>query len=209
MTSFLTLSALLTGLLHIRAEYYGPRRQVYLLKPLTTSLILLLAWQVDLPVTPFYQTAVVVGLFFSLLGDIFLMLPSDHFVHGLVSFLLAHLWYVGAFASQSSTLPWLTLAGFVLYGGLMLRWLWPYLGAFKIAVLCYMAVILLMGWQALGQWQSAASNRALWALGGALLFILSDSALALDRFRRPFPAARAVVLGTYYVAQILIAWSVA
>ena len=39
----------------------------------------------------------VAAIVLSLLGDVFLMLPSDRFVFGLVSFLLAHLAYIGGF----------------------------------------------------------------------------------------------------------------
>ncbi|RIK41146.1 MAG: lysoplasmalogenase, partial [Chloroflexi bacterium] len=70
----LTLAAALTGLLHIRAEFAGARRQVYLLKPLTTALILAAA--LALPAADgVYRALVAAGLIFSLAGDIFLMLP--------------------------------------------------------------------------------------------------------------------------------------
>lgn len=207
-TTWLILGALLSGGLHIGAEYWGPRRGVYLFKPLTTTLILLLAWQQPNPITPFYQALIMVGLAFSLLGDVFLMLPTDHFLHGLVSFLFAHLCYITAFAGQSGVpTPW-ALLPFLLYGVLMLRWLWPTLGKLKGPVVIYMAVILIMGWQAWGQWQQAGQWRALWALCGALLFILSDSVLAVDHFRQRFRTAQFIVLSTYYVAQLLIAMSV-
>lgn len=207
-TPLLSLGALLSGGLHIGTEYWGPRRAVYLFKPLTTTLILLLAWQQPNPITPFYQALIVGGLAFSLLGDIFLMLPTDHFLHGLVSFLFAHLCYITAFAGQSGfSSPW-ALLPFLLYGVLMLGWLWPTLGKLQGPVVIYMAVILIMGWQAWGQWQQSGQLRALWALGGALLFILSDSVLAFDHFRQRFRATQFIVLSTYYVAQLLIAWSV-
>lgn len=207
-TTWLILGTLLSGGLHIGAEYWGPRRSVYLFKPLTTTLILLLAWQQPNPITLFYQALIIVGLAFSLLGDIFLMLPTDHFLHGLVSFLFAHLCYITAFAGQSGVSARWALLPFLLYGVLMLRWLWPTLGKLKGPVVIYMAVILIMGWQAWGQWQQDGQLRALWALCGALLFILSDSVLAVDHFRQRFRAAQLIVLSTYYVAQLLIAMSV-
>lgn len=43
LPTILTLAALLSGSLHIRAEYRGPQWHIYLFKPLTTSLIILLA----------------------------------------------------------------------------------------------------------------------------------------------------------------------
>src|SRR5690625_7519830 len=40
---------------------------------------------------------VVVALLFSVVGDVFLMLEDKWFVHGLASFLMAHLFYIGGF----------------------------------------------------------------------------------------------------------------
>ena len=50
--------------------------------------------------------------------------------------------------------------------------------------------------------------RGVIAFLGAVLFVISDSVLALDRFRGEFGAARALTLSTYYAAQWLIASSV-
>jgi uncharacterized membrane protein YhhN len=95
--AIMSLLVLLSASLHIRAEYSGPRWQVYVFKPLTTTLIIILALMATEPVSPFYQAMIVIGLVFSLGGDIFLMLPSDRFIGGLVSFLIAHLFYIVAF----------------------------------------------------------------------------------------------------------------
>jgi len=43
---------------------------------------------------------------------------------------------------------------------------------------------------------------------GAVLFIVSDSVLAWNRFRKKFQNAQTVILSTYYAAQWLIALSV-
>ena len=45
------------------------------------------------------------------------------------------------------------------------------------------------------------------ALGGAALFALSDTLLALDKWVEPLPADRRfiLVMGTYYAAQLSIA----
>ena len=62
----------------------------YICKPLATLLILWLASRTVEPVSPRYRRAVLIGITLSLLGDVFLMLPYDLFVPGLVAFLLAH-----------------------------------------------------------------------------------------------------------------------
>jgi len=97
LTAILTLLAILSASLHIRAEYYGPRYHVYLFKPLTMVFILLIVVQAGWPDFSLHKVAILAGLVCSLAGDVFLMLPSDRFVAGLVSFLLAHLlaWFTG------------------------------------------------------------------------------------------------------------------
>lgn len=204
----LTLAAALSGISHIRAEFTGTRRQVYLLKPLTTILILAVAFA--LPASnPVYRGLVVAGLIFSLAGDIFLMLPRDLFLPGMISFFVAHLLYIAAFTHVTG---WasasLALALPALFGVAVGWLLWPKLGALRLPVLAYIAAILVMAWQAVGRWQTLATPAAASAALGALLFVASDTALAWDRFRRQFHLAPAVVLATYYTAQLLIAWSV-
>src|SRR4051812_47599183 len=93
----LSLLVSVSAILHLRAEAYGPRRNIYLFKPLTMILIILIAFESKYAVSPFYKYAILGGLVCSLAGDIFLMLPLDRFIHGLVSFVLAPLFYIAAF----------------------------------------------------------------------------------------------------------------
>jgi uncharacterized membrane protein YhhN len=208
----LILIAFISAALEIRAEYKGPAIQIYLCKPLTLLCIILIALEGRQQSTLFYQSMIVAGLSCSLIGDIFLMLPSDRFIQGLVSFLLAHLCYIAAFftgftgATKVSALASLIL--FVLYAGLMMRVLLPHLKGLKIPVLVYMLLIMLMGWQALLRSSSAGSAGSKLAFAGALLFIASDSILALNRFKRSFKSAQFLILSTYFIAQTLIALSV-
>ncbi len=205
---WLLLAVLGSAFGHIRAEYRGPRWQVYLFKPMTTALILLVA--LASPHTPgaFYRGAILAGLLLSLAGDVFLMLPRDRFVAGLVSFLAAHLCYIAAFSSGVALglSPWTTVP--LLVVAVILLWLlWPHLGSMRLPVLLYVAVILCMAWRALARWQQVGGGEALGAAVGALLFVASDSALALDRFRGRFRSAQLVILSTYTIAQWLIASS--
>jgi uncharacterized membrane protein YhhN len=208
MTAALSLLVLASALLTIRAEYTGPRRHVYVFKPLTVVFIILIALQTKFAAPPSYKQLIVVGLLCSLAGDVLLMLPRERFVAGLVCFLFAHLCYIAAFTTGGvRALSAWGVAVLVLYGALMLRLLWTHLGKLKAPVLVYVAVILLMAWQALNRWVAMGDVGSAAALAGALLFVASDSALAWNRFRDKFKGAQAVVLGTYFAAQLLIALS--
>ena len=208
MTAALSILALASALLTARAEHLGARGQVYVFKPLTTILITLVALQTKHATATGYRTLVVAGLLCSLAGDVFLMLPRDRFVAGLLCFLCAHLCYVAAFASDGglalSVWAGAALAG---YGALMLGLLWPRLGSLKGPVAVYVAVILLMVWVASSRYPGAGPPGSGLAAAGALAFAASDSLLAWNRFKGGFRAARALVLGTYFVAQYLIALS--
>ncbi len=204
-----TTLALISGTLHILAEYAGRPWHVYLLKPFTTWTIILVAVLGQLGAPSLYQYMIIAGLVFSLAGDVFLMMPQDRFIPGLFSFLVAHLFYITAFTSFDGIQGQLqVIAPFLLVGIVVLALLWSGLGKMKLYVVAYMLVLLVMGWQATERWLTMGTTSALLAAIGAVLFIISDSVLAFNRFRKPFAAANAVILSTYYVAQLLIAWSV-
>lgn len=205
------LSVLVFGsaLLHIRAEYKGPRVHVYLFKPLTMVFIILLALQGARPDASLYKYAILAGLGFSLVGDIFLMLPLKRVIAGLASFLVAHLCYIVAFSAGirlgvSGFLP----ALFLLYVIIMFVVLFPHLGEMKLPVLVYELVIVMMAWRAVERWAQIGDTGALLALAGAILFVISDSVWATNRFVRRYKSAQALILSSYFCAQWLIALSV-
>jgi uncharacterized membrane protein YhhN len=205
---FLTLLVFASAALCIGADLSGRRRGVYVFKPLTIVLVLLLALQAPDGASPFYRAAIVAGLLFSLAGDVWLMLPSDRFRAGLGSFLVAHLCYVAAFGSAIGYhgSPW-TLVPFVLGGAAIYRFLSPTLGALRIPVLVYMTAIVAMAWLSIERARALEEVGSLIACAGALLFVSSDALLAVNRFRRPLPASPLLVLGSYFAAQWLIALS--
>jgi len=207
LTSILTLLAILSASIHIRAEYRGPRQHIYIFKPLTMAFILLIAILGQATLS-FYKYMIITGLVFSLAGDVFLMLPSDRFVAGLVAFLIAHLFYIAAFVSEISALTWWSLVPVVIYGIVIYTILAPSLGKLKLPVLIYVVVILIMAWLAWERWSQTGQSEALLASVGAVLFVISDTILAINRFRGAFKPARALNLTTYFAAQWLIASSV-
>ncbi len=205
----LSAAAIISGAIYIWAAYAGTQAQRYIFKPLTTGLILLVALTLPDPVSAIYQGLIAAGMLFSLAGDVLLMLPANPFVWGLASFLVAHLFYSGAYLLRGGfQFHWLAVLPFVISGATLLYLLWPHIGALRIPVLVYAALLMAMGWQAAELWWSVRDTAALLAMLGAILFLVSDSILALDKFRSPLPLRDLLVMSTYYAAQLLIVWSV-
>ncbi|MBK8988405.1 MAG: lysoplasmalogenase [Chloroflexi bacterium] len=205
----LTAAAVVTAVLATAGEYKATRTQVYFFKPLTTTLIIFIALLGTGAATPLYKGLVIAGLVFCLGGDVFLMLPARYFIAGLASFLLGHILYIVAFVTDAGfqfSVWW--LLPLLVYGAVVYGRLHAHLGRMRLPVIVYMITILTMAWQALGRWSVQPTTGVLLAAVGAVLFVVSDSALALDRFRAKFRSARVIVLSTYWLAQWLIALSV-
>jgi len=209
MSIILTVLIVISAGLHLKAQYLGPQVQVYIFNPLT--MIFMIALVVLAPgneKTRQYTRAIIAGFVFSLVGDILLMLPQDLFIFGLVSFLIAQIIYTYAFLmGRKVKLNSLSILPFGIYGLLIFIYLAPGLGELTIPVIVYIVVILMMGWQAWEQWDTYRERWARMAFIGAVFFILSDTFLAIDKFRTPFEAATALTLTTYTLAQYLIAMS--
>ncbi len=204
----LTALALVSAVITIWIEMADAGAIIYVFKPLTTILILLIAAIGQAPPSAAYQRTIVIGLVFSLIGDVLLVLPGDLFLPGLVSFLVAQVCYTIAFVRVGGFYRSLwAFVPFVGLGVLMIAIYWPHLDGLVGPVAVYMLAILIMAWQALGQWRQTGERRALLAFAGALFFVASDATLGLNRFGYPFASSPVVVLGTYYLGQWLIALS--
>ncbi|OOG40131.1 lysoplasmalogenase [Rhodanobacter sp. C06] len=180
-------------------------------KPLATVLILALAWRARPASSPRYRRWILAGIACSLAGDVFLMLPGDLFVPGLVAFLFAHACLIAAFLGDSRfAAPAWPLVACLAWGAANLALLWNAIDAsLRVPVIVYVAVLATMGGQAWARMRMRRADAAAQlAARGALVFMLSDSVLAWDRFRGPVPLASLWVLAAYYLALWWIARSV-
>lgn len=208
MRRILLITAAVLALSNTGAETVGLPAAVYILKPLAT--LALVALVLRTTAVSRYRAWIAAGLAASLAGDILLMLPQGLFVPGLAAFLLAHLGYIRAFASDGAGRRAPVLPGLPVFGiaAAVLWYLWPSLGPLRAPVVCYVAVISTMSWQAIARWRVLRTPHALLAAAGSVFFLMSDSALAIHRFVAPFPGAPFVIMATYYVAQWGLALSV-
>jgi uncharacterized membrane protein YhhN len=175
-------------------------RLEYVCKPATTAALIGVAATLDATHDD-RQRWFVAALVLSLAGDVLLMLPQDRFVPGLASFLLAHVAYTVGFALDGGD------AGeYAIGAGIMAIAVVPlafrFLGALRrsgdralvVPVVVYIVAIAAMG-------ASAIASGNAWAIGGAALFITSDSLIAETRFVRPRSWGRLAIMVTYHLGQ--------
>ncbi len=203
----------------IYAEIMDDLDMIWITKPLLMPLLLILFvmnWGKNKPKEKWFFAA---ALVFSLGGDVFLMFRRDDlFVFGLASFLIGHLAYILSFTERirEAGLPLLKKVVFALpFLIFVLSFLWflhPHIvGKEETAplfppVMVYASVISLMGFTALLR-KNAVSVRGFWMVfGGALLFVLSDSCIAWNKFVSPLPQPGLIIMATYGLAQYLMTY---
>ncbi len=155
------------------------------------------------------------GILFSLLGDIWLMLPRRFFLAGLFSFLLAHVAYIVGLnqtALPFSTLSMVVGASVFLIAALLfckirfgfMRMIGTLRARFPLALYgLSLTLMLLSGISTL--FRDAWNSSAAWMVTiGAMFFFTSDCLLGFDRFVKPFRFARLLVRVTYHLGQVLL-----
>jgi uncharacterized membrane protein YhhN len=151
------------------------------------------------------------ALFFSWTGDVLLLFQEKNslfFLLGLSAFLLAHIFYIIFFHGVRVREGirgngWLLLVVAVYYAAL-LSFLSPFLGEMKIPVRVYGVVISFMFMLAMHMLYLRNKKTGWLMLVGALLFVISDSVLAINKFYQSFEGAGFIIMLTYGVAQLLI-----
>jgi uncharacterized membrane protein YhhN len=176
---------------------------VLVFKPLTTLLFFAI---VGSPETTFARW-ITAGIALSVIGDVALLGESDRaFIIGLAAFLLAHVAYVIGFVTVAVWSALVPVVGLVVLGSssLLVRAVWKGAAGMHGPIIAYAAVITAMvvsAWATIGGPLPLAPAAAV----GAVLFYISDSTLALNRFRRPIPHVALWSVGVYWLGQLGIA----
>ena len=167
----------------------------------------------------FYQkfptkNTLLLALLFSWIGDIVLLfadIAEIYFILGLVSFLTAHVINCFLFNNQAKIKAPKNAALFgigsfliALYPIAMLYVLWPTLGDLKIPVILYASVISIMvlfAFNGFLVWKKPGNK---YIFVGAIVFVISDSILAMNKFYAPIERSSFFIMLTYLMAQYLI-----
>jgi len=164
------------------------------------------------------KVLMLLAMAFSCVGDCLLMLVNMHammFIAGLGAFLVAHIMYIALFnvaivkrykKRVVIRRPVLALP-LIIYGFIVYDIIFPKLGALMLPVLAYVLIIIAMGLSAQNR-RFKTSTASFWhVFGGALLFVVSDSVLGVNKFLYDgsLPLGGLLVMSTYIVGQWYIA----
>jgi uncharacterized membrane protein YhhN len=203
---------LLIAAIHLLAIVFVWEDIRFITKPLLMPL-LALAVYANSPAGK-QRSIILIAILFSFLGDTFLLFDYKnplYFIFGLVSFLVTHILYIvyfiGIQPEQPSLLkkyPWLILI-IIGYGFSLVYFLFPKLGDLKIPVIVYAAIICSMLLCSIHIYKKVNPKAGFLFVGGAILFVLSDSMLAINKFSAAFPWSALLIMLTYCAAQYFIA----
>lgn len=177
----------------------------YVAKPLTMVVLIAAVLAMD-PSSTAARSFFVAALFFSMVGDIFLMLPDRErwFVFGLGSFLIGHLAYIPGLALLGLSIPELGIGLVVVAVAVGLIGMRIVAGVrqrepkLALPVTVYMGVISVMVATAIGTGRIPA-------IVGAALFFCSDALIAWNGFIKEYSWGKMAIIVTYHLGQIGLA----
>lgn len=151
----------------------------------------------------------VLALICSFLGDVFLMFEGElYFIIGLISFLLAHLLFINIVIKEikKNTIKNIIIAAFpfVIVFSLLIFTLKNSLGEMLFPVIIYGLAIATFGTVSLINFREKKSMKSIFMLFGAIIFMLSDSVLAINKFYVQVHVFEIIVMITYILAQYFI-----
>ena len=198
--------------LHVTALVFP----ISILSTITKPLIVLSLMAHYAMAAPTKSKMVLLALLFCLVGDVSLMVVEKNelfFMGGLASFLIGHVLYIITYRQHQqagigeellSTQKIRFALPIVLAGTGLIAVLFPRLGSLQIPVMIYAVVLMIMVITALLRYGKTGMNSYRLVLFGAILFMISDSLLAINKFLHPFYAASLAVMITYIAAQYFI-----
>lgn len=195
----------LVSLLDITGILFEIPLLVLIFKPLVLLSLMLLYFVTATKINKIYVLALVCSFF----GDVLLMYVGDvYFTFGLVSFLLAHLIFIKIIVDRfqkpdlskiiMSIIPFAILFIGIIY------FLKDDLNELFIPVVIYGFTISTFGVVAMLDYMNTRTDQSFLMFVGAVIFISSDSILAINKFYNTTQVLEVFVMATYIVAQFLI-----
>ncbi|MFT5675005.1 MAG: putative membrane protein YhhN [Paraglaciecola sp.] len=199
MTNITKLSFWVLAVSYLVAQAYGSMPYSFVHKALPIFILLFVAL---IKLTGPSRILLSTALFLSATGDILLALDLQQgFIFGLLAFAFAHLFYTACFyrwQNWQKHYLWL-FAALAIHLTLMLYFILPVSGQLLIPVVIYMGVIAAMTCSAI-----MVKTAIRYILFGAVLFVTSDSLLAINKFLFALPYENILIMSSYYAAQYFL-----
>jgi uncharacterized membrane protein YhhN len=202
---------LLVLVVNLIAVYSNSESLQFLTKPLLMPLLAIYLLLRTNTTNSNLKGWIFLALFFSWAGDIFLLFEErgpNFFLLGLSAFLVAQVFYIVFFHNirmreyiRGNALLLLLV---IVYYSVLINVLAPYLGNMKLPVRIYGVVLSFMVMLAMHTMLGKNKKAALWMTMGAILFVVSDSLLGVNKFFSGFNNAGVVIMLTYGLAQLFI-----
>ncbi|MHA1372022.1 MAG: lysoplasmalogenase [Promethearchaeota archaeon] len=184
------------------------RKIIVISKPLIVPLIILYHVMDVFHVNWF----LIVGLLFGWFGDILLLdkEKKSRFLLGLLSFLAGHIFYILGFAFTTKFVCydwWLLLIviPYVIFSYFIYQYLKNELAEMKLPTLIYIVVICVMSVFAFFRMSSSTPISFGFIYIGSVLFIVSDTMIAINYFKKQIRNSEFFIMLTYILAQLMIA----
>lgn len=185
-------------------------------KPAIMITLLLHYWMLQRTQQQELSKSLLLAMIFSCVGDTLLMFQgkdANFFMFGLGGFLIAHIFYMLTYRQHQSSDTTNELQGLqkiryafpiILSGTGLVVILYSRLGGMKIPVLVYAIILTAMVLIALFRFGKTNTQSFAMVFGGAILFMISDSLIAINKFLEPLHLAGLWIMITYIAAQYLI-----
>ncbi len=180
----------------------------YVTKPLLMLLLFGFLWTITQKSRTKTDILMLLSIVFAWFGDVFLLFKAEiFFLLGLASFLITHLIYIYVFQKEASlknkTYSTLTLIGILAYGAGLMYLVFPSLPSpLKVPVVVYSLTILVMVWIMILRYKRVSDYSFRIGLVGGLMFMLSDSLIAISSFTKiPVPYPSVWIMTLYLAAQ--------
>ncbi len=214
---YILLTFLLISLANLWGEYSYNKNLIYFTKPLLMPVLAFWYWR-KTSLKQLFNKLVFAALIFSMLGDILLMLVEEGRAHffllGLGSFLITHIFYFFAFSKYQKTKStplnkkiWLA-SPLIIYCLIFNWYLIPAVPTtMQIPVSIYSITIALMALACIGLLGKISKSNFYLLFFGVLLFVISDSCIAINKFlsnQITIPYVRLWIMGLYILGQFMI-----
>lgn len=210
MGVFLVFICLLATALLLIAEWRENAQLRWVTKPLASAGFIAFALHCG-ALESAYGKILLAGLVLCALGDVLLIKRQERlFLAGMGAFGAGHLAYGIAFTLQTPSIKagvLIAMIAMAIAVGIVLKALWNHLGAMRVPVVSYMAIISIMVVMSVAA-TPADRPYHLVRIAGAAGFAISDIAVARDQFLQRKFINRAWGLPLYFGSQLLLASSV-